>query len=1072
MNNKYLIFLRNVLLSGLAIVVLTLFSSCENFLRGNDVKSQLEELIAYENALTHQLIVRSAPAMGSFLSEGEKPCKLGFTTDLQFTMNTEDYVFHGFEAVCVNDTTQTRADCVEFKINEAESDPSKGIYKVTVKLLKAADDILIRPVCVLIPAVVLYEPESKSPNYLNTPIVIHFNQAMDPLNVLEKDDQNNYKNISLEYLGDDIINLFETPYFDSSKSILTITPKGGQLLEYLKDERFAYFDFDIFLKNICLLKSLDGKDYNLALKSNNTSDYSFSIRYKYAVEEVKPIQYEFLATRQEITLNNVSQLAEEDEFIYGELDATSQGESEKIFHNRTNGIIYIYGKYYDAESGVRAVKVEEHRFYDSRGYFVVNAKGEEDKEIIYSIRAENENAIWIDSNDGYVTFLIKHKLQSFNGAIDVNVSVMDGAGNHQAQKNANGKDVNQTFTVFKKDGSEYLDREQYWSVLYNGGCINDFDNSYLLEKYSSSVSFNLNEYNEKIREFYLITRNDSYGLCQLYNDVQYSPSDILIQCKFINSNKKEDIQELNYIYYDDENYYWKGILDIEKIGGSKLTLIVSDDIGNKLEYEYRIPKANDFTYVPQNDAVQFFSSSEYQVNGLIYVDNNNTANYYVHSYRNPEAINISLNNNCKICPKFDLYYGQFFVEMSDVDYNSTATSETEDLSLGNCSVTVKQAEHDSSGLLTVFTNIPEDSWTKFDSIYADFSKDFYVPEYASDGRRIYFSKGQYTNTNYFDNSILYDEDEPVSCTFYGIKDRVCLASMPVVIQSVSGPDYDNTPPEYAITGFSYSNQKITFTNIDDNSGPGESFILINGQKYDFTDQLEINLKDINLTPQGTFTYEVYVYDSVGNFFIDEPLSFNAQQAAITKIAKQSDSTWNLTCASPDKNKKLYIYTLDSNGSWADPIVQNMTINNYFNSGYKKITLADNKIIKIIHTSSNEGSFSYPAYFYTGAASDGVHDMVLPHGNSTSIVTVKSNQPVFVNTVVTDMDYDICKDWTAEQWEFCHDTFGNKYMDFTTAPLVDQKYEIPVNAITSGQCYVVIAHFANGKSDMSDVMVKP
>ena len=244
--------------------------------------------------------------------------------------------------------------------------------------------------------------------------------------------------------------------------------------------------------------------------------------------------------------------------------------------------------------------------------------------------------------------------------------------------------------MFKKDGSEYLDREQYWSVLYNGGCINDFDNSYLLEKYSSSVSFNLNEYNEKIREFYLITRNDSYGLCQLYNDVQYSPSDILIQCKFINSNKKEDIQELNYIYYDDENYYWKGILDIEKIGGSKLTLFVSDDIGNKLEYEYRIPKANDFTYVPQNDAVQFFSSSEYQVNGLIYVDNNNTANYYVHSYRNPEAINISLNNNCKICPKFDLYYGQFFVEMSDVDYNSTATSETEDLSLGNCSVVLKR----------------------------------------------------------------------------------------------------------------------------------------------------------------------------------------------------------------------------------------------------------------------------------------------------------------------------------------------------------------------------------------------
>ena len=1078
MNNKYLIFLRNVLLSGLAIVVLTLFSSCENFLKGNDVKSQLEELIAYENALTHQLIVRSVPAMGSFLSEGEKPCKLGFTTDLQFNMNKEDYVFHGFEAVCVNDPTQSRADCVEFKINEAESDPSKGIYKVTVKLLKAADDILIRPVCVLIPAVVLYEPESKSPNYLNTPIVIHFNQAMDPLNVLEKDDQNNYKNISLEYLGDDIINLFEAPYFDSSKSILTITPKGGQLLEYLKDERFAYFDFDIFLKNICLLKSLDGKDYNLALKSNNTSDYSFSIRYKYAVEEVKPIQYEFLATRQEITLNNVSRLAEEDEFIYGVLDATSSGDTQKQYANRCNGIFYVYGKYYDAESGVKGVKIQENRVYSPDNYQRVNINGQEKITTVYSIADSNEAVEWIDNGDGYVTFCIKHEMKSMNGAVEVSITAMDGAGNPPADKDVDGKKVVNNFTVIKKDLKDFFIPQEYYYTISNGGNYNGDDSDlpiapYLNEKYKNQNDFDYDEYEEKIKEFYIYTPNNGTGLCQFYGGQLFSPSDITLKCKYINSQDKEIEEPMTLVHAGVEHIYWKYNLDVKKIAGTKLTIIFSDMIGNEVSIDYPFPETNTISYIRKENNYKFVSSSEAQVVGVIQIDETDKAQYFYHDYLLPDnELEVLSGHTYKICPCYSSYNGSIFIEIPDFQYGITLPDNTLTTNIENCNIEIQKSPFNSSRQLKVKLSIDSNSWTNYDAIYADFSDYFPVPELEdADCYRAYFEKGQTVKTISFWNETLYAGE--ITCTFYGVKNNKCTNGTEVKFGPVSGNEYDNTPPEYDITGFSYSNQKITFTNIDDNSGPGESFILINGQKYDFTDQLEINLKDINLTPQGTFTYEVYVYDAVGNCFIDMPGSFNAQQAAISKIEKSS-TTWTLTCSGYGDGKKLYIYTLNNDGSWSDPNIQKMKNTNIvLNTGYKNITLPDgSNFIKIVHTSSNEGSFSYPAYFYTGSPSDGIHDMVMPHGNSTSIVTVKSNQPVFVNTVVTDMDYDICKDWTAEQWEFCHDTLGNKYMDFTTAPLVDQKYEIPVNEITSGQCYVVIAHFANGKSDMSDVMVKP
>ena len=140
-------------------------------------------------------------------------------------------------------------------------------------------------------------------------------------------------------------------------------------------------------------------------------------------------------------------------------------------------------------------------------------------------------------------------------------------------------------------------------------------------------------------------------------------------------------------------------------------------------------------------------------------------------------------------------------------------------------------------------------------------------------------------------------------------------------------------------------------------------------------------------------------------------------------------------------------------------------------GVKKVTLPEDRIIKILHVSSNGPGFSYPAYFYTGNPSSGNLDMILPSGNSNSTFSVASDAPVFVNTVVTDLDYELCKNWSVAQWEFCHDTIGDKYLYLNTTQ-TQKKYIVPMSEITSGQCYVVIAHFANGDSDMSDVMVKP
>ncbi|HAC32742.1 MAG TPA: hypothetical protein DCF70_08980, partial [Treponema sp.] len=97
------------------------------------------------------LVQNPVAAYGSFLSSGEKSCIVGFGFEIEFTLNTESYIFENenkkLEAVSKNDG-ESRADCVAYE-NE-QYDKETGVYRAKVRVLKAASDILIRPKCTLI----------------------------------------------------------------------------------------------------------------------------------------------------------------------------------------------------------------------------------------------------------------------------------------------------------------------------------------------------------------------------------------------------------------------------------------------------------------------------------------------------------------------------------------------------------------------------------------------------------------------------------------------------------------------------------------------------------------------------------------------------------------------------------------------------------------------------------------------------------------------------------------------------------------------------------------------------------
>ena len=178
---------------GIMLICLMFFSSCENFLNGGKVRDEILDTVAYNNAPESTVFFSAQDKMGSFLVTGRQTLKLGYEWQVQFTVNTQDYVFECLEAVSSEDSSKSLADFVSFRT--IKEDAQRGIYTINVKLIKQAKDILIRPKCKQLPKIEQITPAFESYGcYQSKPIKITFNKALN-----EESFNNTYKTILSEY---------------------------------------------------------------------------------------------------------------------------------------------------------------------------------------------------------------------------------------------------------------------------------------------------------------------------------------------------------------------------------------------------------------------------------------------------------------------------------------------------------------------------------------------------------------------------------------------------------------------------------------------------------------------------------------------------------------------------------------------------------------------------------------------------------------------------------------------------------------------------------------------------------
>ncbi len=412
---------NNVLKFFILCVVSLLFISCDNFLNSQDIKQQIEDTIAYNNAMSSTLIFRTANDEGDFLTGNEKSCRLGYTVDIQFSLNTNAYVFSHLEAVSTIDKTVSRADYVEFTDIGTDLEKNNGVYKIRIKLLKQADDILIRPVCLLIPRV-----KQITPAYLrdgcqqDTSIIIEFNKPIDP----QTFDTNciSIKNGEEElFSSNPAHSYFETPKLSNNNTIITIQTIKGKYLIPLSP--VGQNPKDIIVSIISTqIKDVDG----FALEAVEPHTYRINQNVDNEKPEIKTI----------ITANT----SDTTNWSYRTLTDKPIGDwsSNPEYEEDSNTIRFLNGDYsrnhiidslhinlqgYDKDSGIKCVKV--HEVFEKTSGGIDAMKVEAD----YSFGTGQFVSVSGDDNTYEYSFDYKFASSANDGLYKLEIRVVDKAEN-------------------------------------------------------------------------------------------------------------------------------------------------------------------------------------------------------------------------------------------------------------------------------------------------------------------------------------------------------------------------------------------------------------------------------------------------------------------------------------------------------------------------------------------------------------------------------------------------------------------------------------------------------------------
>lgn len=1090
--------LSNSILTLLACALLSVFFiGCENFFDGADTRAQLEQLVKEANAPTVDVYMVVDNHAGTVSPTGIINCKLERAFTVLFTPS-ESSKFIEWQAVD-RYTGDPLPDAVVF------DDPKKAETKA--KVVKEINDIQIVPVYIDYPRVVSYSPlYSDYGSYANTPIKFEFTVPM-----VNRGSENifSFDNISILSDGKDMSSYFLLPELSENKKTLTIKPDAPSLIQYMENNYLEILQFMVSLDCSKIWVSIGNREYKLM----ETDEISFSYSIGKQMETNKPVKVEgtdVIVSRNPFTLSTVSGVTHK--YPSGQISTdTGVITKEQINARRISDSIYIYGKYYDANSGVRDLIVEEQYTNEQNGNPVVS---------FFTTGIIENKEINRDSN-GNVEFCLKYTFISSEGAIALRITPVDYCDNLGDSE----------IYTFIKPGKPDADR----LIPYNLYIVNSRDGGTGAIG-NNSGSLRVDTFETELRTIKINdnTDNHEYGkfIWYLYGEMKYSYEEISVYCDFDNQGYKK-------MDYDSVNHIWKKTMCPESVSvcGKSVKIKVADDFGNEAVKQTTFPGeaviSNIVTKGTNDYEVTLMSSETCTGAAKAYI-NRNGGEYYSYYTINgmiPSEFSPRCNNGISNNYLFFMHNGSLSGPLSRaysmLNLKSGVFDPTINTIPSTAPLTITSASRQTTGAGTGKTNISisinNSCWDYYDHVYCKYTEPYTSPCI------LMIPDNQNTLSFAVDTLSLWSQNLPVEV--YGIKGNTVYGPATVSVQSFSAnKQYDNTKPICGIqTGYLdpdgnwyyISNNYVPdFNFYDTMSGIKEIKWYIVGSNRDYNssqdfkdliydlyeylpvydlDEKSVSLKievtdNNNNTNSGNFTKIFYDPPALCPQYVST-VNSSTVKYTLTATADKMWYKWKYNICKfindvdfvgwdpqyrTQNWKKINGYTTNVDSSYVAPGHETSGGTHVFT--YNNIQLPKDTFFKIVTfadmtngtTSETMGEpcyygFSDPIYFYTGEPSSGdATDYLLPSNNSDLLYFIGSDQPVLVNTIMTKKSLEECKNWDAARWNCRHRTVNDILLSFSLTDRSFKSYYVNPVDIPSGYCYVVVAHFADGSVKLSEV----
>ena len=1110
------------ILGGAFLCIVSLFlTSCENFLKGAGTRKELEDAIEIANSNPVSIFITPDENAGIAVPN-QIQAKKNQTFMLTFQPSS-NYEFIKWE-VLNRKTREPVENVVKFEDETA--------LETKVTILKAVENLLIYPKCVLVPAVSEITPNPSGQNSINTPIIIKLNMPMDD-SIVDK--------IQISYFGTEMSEYFEKPYLNEKKDEIIIRTKSSVFIPFISSLNKSSVDINICLPDT-IVKEINGKLYSL--QQNDKSNFAF--HYVTVKDNNPPEKKDFFLSREYIKPGNDIYSVErfnDDIFLIDEEhdgDAFIAQGSDLFKENLCGSYVYLYGIFNDKETGINKVEVFEQFCGDNETYDDFELLKTYTKDLTgsyYAGEESDESWFYIDK-EGLTTFCIKHYLNSPDGAVKISACVKDIY--------ENGTNISET-TAFKLSKIPFGDTG--WSTIQN-----DIPSLYTEEGF----------YNAIRNVLFSVDSYDFFGVPYYYVDMLPIPDSFYtIKCEYLHTNGTvfADTLKPTKIY----DYEWKFTLDVEKLSGLHLNFIITDIMGNEYEKQYTIPLSEDYKGVqlpdsddPTKATIQFvYKNGEFACAPIPLIIEDNTNTFQVPCYGDYDydkfISNMQADYKYKYIPQvgfdYDTWpYVTFYTEIPDYEYSVKGqVSNPSTITLANYEGTsrpYKITKNEVDGILDLSVKISEDSWDKgYTDILLVAENNAFGIGQVYENVLLGWNENKEYNSKLFDKTnrscecsmtmvtdLMFEEDTKISV--YGVKDGVQVLCAQITIPQFTSENeykiYDNVKPSLLdvdlSTDLTLNDVILRFKDFQSGVSTTKTYIVEGVdvlEKYgnEITNSVEVALgnsgryytKTAYLTTAGNsnegyitiprwlytdtgFTY--YLYDRAGNVKTgvkipnDRPQYFKITNIGKTKGTSDEDKDkiiemtvsfhWINTFATKT-TESVSLYAWNDNG-WNDTSYSSVSTNNAMYSGsivFSKSQFPENKFVKVVLKLRNDvvsSTYAHPSYIYTGLSNSGDNDYVYPPFEDS--ISIKSDAPVLVRTVVTSVPYEECKNWTVEEWEDGRHCIKEDVLNFSTentSPKVYKMYNDDPNDTSwnmlKDKCYIAVIHFANGRRVMSTIMQK-